>query len=62
MYSGGAAGGSDKYLGTFTFRASTDASGTFTLVVRMADMLLRDSSAGPIDYTTGDAQVTVQVP
>jgi hypothetical protein len=36
------------YLGTFVFRASPDADGTFTVSVRLADTLLRDASSDPI--------------
>jgi len=63
LYSGGVVGVSNEYLGTFTFRASPDAGGTFTISVRLADTLLRDSARAAVALQdTISAQVTVEVP
>ncbi len=55
--------GSNKYLGTFTFRASADASGTFTVDFRTAETLLRDSNMGSITWDSGGSvNIVVQAP
>jgi hypothetical protein len=61
LFSGSAPGSPQKYLGTFTFRASLDASGTFTISLRPAETLLRDGNSAAVTWTTGPpAQVTVE--
>ncbi len=40
----------------------TLASGTFNVVVRLAETLLRDANIAAINYTVEDTQVTVQGP
>ena len=50
LQSGGMSVGPDKYLGTFTLRASWDAHGTFTIDLRPADTFLRDSNTLPIPW------------
>ncbi len=63
LYNGGVSSGSAKYAGTFTFRASMDASGTFNVGVRMADTLLRDSNIALIEaQATGIVQVSIPIP
>ncbi len=55
--------GFNKYLGTFTFRASSDASGTFTVDFRTAETFLRDSNIGSIAWqSAGSANIVVQTP
>jgi len=63
LYSGGVNVGVQKYLGTFTFRASSDASGTFTVDFRAAETLLRDSNRGTITWQSlGAVQISIQEP
>ena len=63
LYSGGVNTGSNKYLGTFTFRASSDADGTFTVDFRTGETLLRDSNMGSITWDSGGSvDITVQAP
>ena len=55
--------GFNKYLGTFTFRASSDADGTFTVDFRMAETFLRDSNIGSIAWdSAGSVNIVVQTP
>ena len=63
LYSGGVNVDTDKYLGTFTFRASVDASGTFTVDFRTTETLLRDSNMGWITWeSAGLVNIVVQTP
>ena len=54
--------GAAGYAPTFTFRGSTDACGTCTVAVRMADSHLRDSNTGAIGYSREDTVITIQAP
>ena len=55
--------GAAEYAGTFTFRASGDASGTFHVNIRSAATALRDSSRNAIDVQSGrTAEVSIQAP
>jgi hypothetical protein len=50
-----------KYLGTFTYQPSSDATGTFTVKVQVSEeTMLRDSTNSPIGYQAGAAG-TVQI-
>lgn len=52
---------SQKYLGTFSYMASPDAAGTFTVKLRVSeDTALRDSASAPIGYQAGSA-ATVRI-
>lgn len=54
LWNGGVDAGSMKYIGTFSYQASDDASGTFTAKVRVSeDTALRDSNSAPIGYQAG---------
>jgi hypothetical protein len=62
LFSGFVPGAIQKYLGTFTFRASADATGTFIVTVRpLPETLLRDANSAPVTWAPGfSATVTVQ--
>ena len=63
LYSGGVDVGAQKYMGAFTFRASSDASGTFTVDFRAAETFLRDSNRGPITWESpGGVEISIQEP
>ncbi len=55
LYSGGVAVTETAYVGTYVFRASPDARGTFIVNVRTNhETLLRDSKGLPIGFRIGD--------
>ena len=61
LYNGGISAEEPAYVGTFLFRASDEARGTFHVSVRTErDTLLRDSAGLPIGFRTGNA-VSVSV-
>jgi hypothetical protein len=61
LYSGGVdVGNPPKYVGTFTLRASTSASGTFVVDLRIADTSLRDPNNQSVLWVgSGSVLITV---
>jgi hypothetical protein len=57
---GSAGASSAKHVATFTFRASNDASGEFTITLEAGATLLRDESNQTVEWEPGDP-VVVQV-
>lgn len=56
LFSGSTNVAMPKYLGTFSFQSTKDASGTFAVKVRASDeTALRDSNSQPIGYHVGPA-------
>ncbi|MEK6676905.1 MAG: hypothetical protein AABZ47_14790 [Planctomycetota bacterium] len=61
LFSGAASGSPSKYLATYTYRASSNAAGTFTISIRTEDTMLRDENSGSVNWEVGDvAEVTVE--
>jgi hypothetical protein len=61
LFSGSVPAALQKYMGTFTFRASPDANGTFIVTLRPAETLLRDANYAPVSWEAGlSATVVVQ--
>jgi hypothetical protein len=48
LYDDAITGTGPHYLGTFTFRASSDVDGTFTVWVRVSETHLRDENGAPV--------------
>ena len=50
----------EKYTASFVFRASTNASGTFTITLRTNETHLRDANRAPVNWDSGGSvNVTV---
>ena len=63
LFGGGATCTPSKYAGTFVYRASTDASGVFTVSLRPNDTRLRDVNVAYVDWESGgNATVSVTSP
>jgi hypothetical protein len=62
LFSGSVPAVLQKYLGTFTFRASADANGTFIVTLRpLPETLLRDANCASVTWEAGlSATVVVQ--
>jgi hypothetical protein len=62
LWSGGViVGPVQKYAGTFTFKASRNAAGTFQIALRTPNCSLRDSNSQTLSWSAGSpAQITVE--
>ncbi|MEK6674817.1 MAG: hypothetical protein AABZ47_04085 [Planctomycetota bacterium] len=63
LHSGGVTFSPEKYTASFVFRASTNASGTFTISLRTNETHLRDANRVPVNWENGGTgNVTVSSP